>query len=176
MPIEIAFFELFLAKLTRPREVEVSLLVIKLFPGALPIVCNHMQFATISNLANNINLNGFLNSTLRLFLVRFHENWPALAILGVIFWMEMMLALTSFNLVPHMWWSDEYTASKISFLSPTGNPLRGLSRAELGSSRDVVKRCSRDLKIGMESGFGSISMVEFVRKIPQKIRLPYCSV
>ena len=36
-------------------------------------------------------------------------------------------------------------------------------------ARDVVKRCRRDPKIGMESRFGSNSMMEFEAKIPLKI-------
>ena len=37
----------------------------------------------------------------------------------------------------------------------------------------MVKRCRRDPKIGIESRFGSNSMMVFVWKIPPKIGLAY---
>ena len=40
------------------------------------------------------------------------------------------------------------------------------------SSRVVVKRCCRDPKIGMQSRFGSNSMVEFDSKIPKNFGCP----
>ena len=48
--------------------------------------------------------------------------------------------------------------------------------ALLQSSQVVVKRCCRDPKIGMESRFGSNSMMEFVWKIPPKLGWPITDI